>query len=179
MTHKYKYLLIIDFEATCMEGIKIPNQEIIEWPCILLDVETKQIVDVFHKYVKPIYNPITEFCTSLTGITQQMVDSANTFDIVYAEFLEWMKSHALYPDQPTNYIMVSCGNWDFANMLPNQAKLIGLQQLPHCFYKWINIKQAFQDITNIKVGGMVELLKKCNLELVGKHHSGKIGRAHV
>ena len=168
---QYKYLLVIDFEATCEAGIIIKNQEIIEFPCVLIDIKTKQIIDVFHQYVKPIHNPISQFCTELTGIVQTVVDSANTFDIVFHDFINWMKSHELYPDQPTNYIMVSCGDWDFAKMLPMQAKLSKIT-LPHCFYKWINIKQAYQNLTNVKIGGMPDLLNKCKLELVGKHHSG-------
>lgn len=50
-------------------------QEIIEFPCILVEFtadnrgfETKSC---FHSYVKPIVHPnLTEFCTQLTGITQ-------------------------------------------------------------------------------------------------------------
>lgn len=51
-----------------------------EWPVVLLkwsdkDVEgrarTLEVVDEFRSYVKPIWRPhLSDFCTSLTGITQ-------------------------------------------------------------------------------------------------------------
>lgn len=51
-----------------------------EWPVVLLkwtdkDAEgrarTLEVVDEFRSYVKPIWRPkLSEFCTSLTGITQ-------------------------------------------------------------------------------------------------------------
>ena len=65
----FKKLLILDFEATCNEGKWV--NEIIEFPTVVLDVETNKIVSEFHFYVKPEINPIlTPFCIDLTGIQQ-------------------------------------------------------------------------------------------------------------
>ncbi|KAJ2993248.1 3'-5' exoribonuclease 1 [Globomyces sp. JEL0801] len=68
----FAYYLVLDFEGTCDENSRFDYaSEIIEFPVILIDGQTLQIVDQFHRYVRPILQPtLTEFCISLTGITQ-------------------------------------------------------------------------------------------------------------
>ena len=87
-----RYLLVLDFEATCGDGVW--NSEIIEFPTLLYDLREREL-DVylhyswilnistfstyitglvkatFHEYVKPQIHPqLTPYCTELTGITQ-------------------------------------------------------------------------------------------------------------
>jgi len=46
-------------------------QEIIEFPIVIVDVKAKAVKAIFQTYVKPVIDPkLTEFCTQLTGITQ-------------------------------------------------------------------------------------------------------------
>jgi ERI1 exoribonuclease 3 len=67
--NKLKHLLILDFEATC--GDTIYNQEIIEFPILLYNIKDNKVLATFHEYIRPVTNPtLTEFCTTLTGITQ-------------------------------------------------------------------------------------------------------------
>ena len=70
-----QFLLVLDFEATCIKDQKIqPCPEIIEFPVFVIDVQKRQKVGQFHRYLKPKYNPqLTQFCTQLTGITQDMI----------------------------------------------------------------------------------------------------------
>lgn len=72
------FIAVLDFEATCLPDRVIIPQEIIEFPCVLYKLEPNAItfVSEFHEYVKPT-KPVTEFCTTLTGITQQTVDVAD------------------------------------------------------------------------------------------------------
>lgn len=72
MASKLRYLLVLDFEATCGEGGFPQDQmEIIEFPTIMYDLQVKKEVGRFHEYVRPVIRPqLTEFCTGLTGITQ-------------------------------------------------------------------------------------------------------------
>jgi ERI1 exoribonuclease 3 len=72
MASKLRYLLVLDFEATCGEGGFPQDQmEIIEFPTIVYDLQVKKEVGRFHEYVRPVIRPqLTEFCTGLTGITQ-------------------------------------------------------------------------------------------------------------
>ena len=51
---KFKYFLVLDFEAQCKSGEKIQPQEIIEFPCLMIDSENFQILDTFHQYIKVI-----------------------------------------------------------------------------------------------------------------------------
>ncbi len=71
------YLMVLDFEANCVKDGEKPLkvQEIIEFPVVLVNVKTKKVEDVFHHYVKPQVVPkLSDFCTELTGITQEKVD---------------------------------------------------------------------------------------------------------
>ena len=68
----FKYLLVLDFEANCIEEGALECQEIIEFPVVPVDAANLKILEdkIFHTYVKPtVVAKITEFCTGLTGIT--------------------------------------------------------------------------------------------------------------
>ena len=71
---RLRYLLILDFEATCDDLQSTPprnEMEIIELPTILYDIEKDQVKAIFHEYVRPVRHPtLTKFCTDLTGIEQ-------------------------------------------------------------------------------------------------------------
>lgn len=82
-----KYLLVLDFEATCGDGIK--NPEIIEFPTLLYNFEQDKAEATFHEYVRPVENPqLTEFCTKLTGIEQ--VSAVSTLTVVSSTDL-WLQ----------------------------------------------------------------------------------------
>ncbi|CAK9100291.1 unnamed protein product [Durusdinium trenchii] len=69
----YDCYVVLDFEATCWEG-RHADQEIIEFPLVLVDAKTLTQVDEFRTYVRPEQNPtLSQFCTKLTGITQEQV----------------------------------------------------------------------------------------------------------
>ena len=72
MANDLRYLLVLDFEATCGEsGFPRGQMEVIEFPTLVYDLQEKKEVGKFHEYVKPVILPqLTEFCTTLTGITQ-------------------------------------------------------------------------------------------------------------
>ncbi|KAF9415574.1 hypothetical protein BGZ94_000060 [Podila epigama] len=94
---RYDYMLAFDVEATCETGIAFdfPN-EIIEFPVVLLDGKTLEVVDEFHSYVRPTHRPIlSKFCKDLTGIQQETIDAAPTFVQVLAMFEEWLKKHGI------------------------------------------------------------------------------------
>lgn len=79
---------MLDFEATCEEDVKLkPCSEIIEFPVMVVSLKEAKIIDKFHHYVTPSFNPkLTKFCTELTGITQEMVDNKLKLEQVLAEF---------------------------------------------------------------------------------------------
>jgi len=68
----FDYICVFDFECTCdMDRGTMKAQEIIEFPIVIVDVKAKAVKAIFQTYVKPVIDPkLTEFCTQLTGITQ-------------------------------------------------------------------------------------------------------------
>jgi len=73
---KYDYFCVLDFEATCDDVKRLSHQEIIEFPVVVVDARTFEVAAEFHKYVRPVWNPIlTKFCTELTGIQQVWITS--------------------------------------------------------------------------------------------------------
>lgn len=87
------YIACVDLEATCDDSPSFNRREmeIIEFGCTLLNPEYK-VVGTFNSFVRPTINPIlTQFCKELTTITQDQVDTADTWDQVavqIARFLE-------------------------------------------------------------------------------------------
>lgn len=60
-----RFLLVLDFEATCLKNEKIqPCPEIIEFPVIMIDTHNQKIIGEFHQYVRPTLNSkLSAFCT--------------------------------------------------------------------------------------------------------------------
>ena len=70
MSGPLRYLLILDFEATCGDAVEGQN-EIIEFPTLVYDLKEDTVLSTFHEYVRPVIHPtLTPFCIDLTGITQ-------------------------------------------------------------------------------------------------------------
>ena len=123
----FKFFLVLDFEANCQKGQRLDPQEIIEFPCLLVESETFKIVSTFHEYIKPVGVPgLTPFCTELTGITQDMVDTKKTFPDILEKFQVWYGENSLTLE---NSSFVTCGLWDLVDMLPKQCKYSGQGKL--------------------------------------------------
>ncbi|KAG6821163.1 hypothetical protein H0H93_005383 [Arthromyces matolae] len=102
----YDAFLVLDIEATCWKGtdFSFPN-EIIEFPVCLMrwkdktsDLKASQleVIAEFRSFVRPTWQPIlSDFCTELTGITQEQVDEAPPFSTVLASFEKFMVKHGL------------------------------------------------------------------------------------
>jgi len=171
-----EYLVVLDFEATCDSGSRIDPQEIIEFPSVLYDLETRQVIDEFSTFVRPEHHPVlTPFCTELTGITQQEVDDAPVFRAVLSQHIAWLSGHGLLqPAREDQFALVTCGDWDLNAMLPNQCATAGVSigELPVCYRRWTNIKTVFEATMRKRAGGMVGMLKALKLKLEGRHHRG-------
>jgi inhibitor of KinA sporulation pathway (predicted exonuclease) len=95
----FDYYGVLDFECTCDrrdDPSKPWVHEIIEWPVVLVDGRSGEVVDEFHHYIRPVERPtITAFCTELTGITQQMVDAGVTLREALLRFDRWLAQRGL------------------------------------------------------------------------------------
>ncbi|KAJ3166010.1 hypothetical protein HK101_012013 [Irineochytrium annulatum] len=177
------YIAVLDFEATCnsVDGKKDHSfgpLEIIEFPTVLIDTTLPgfPVVAEFREYVKPVKNRVlTEFCTGLTGITQDQVDAADPFPQVLQRYSQFVTDHGLTTE---NCLVVTCGDWDLKTMLPAQMRILaaGAVAAPELLSRWNNVKKSFsrhmgassQDMK----AGMAGMLRMMGLELEGRHHSG-------
>ncbi|KAF4528527.1 hypothetical protein B566_EDAN015608 [Ephemera danica] len=165
----YDYFLVLDFEATCMKDKKIPIQEIIEFPCIKINGITMDIESIFHQYVQPQVNPmLSNFCTDLTGITQEMVDGQCDFKNTLQKFDIWLKEQGLCNAKSA---FVTSGDWDLQVLLPTQCYNENIS-VPSYLTSWINIKQAFADATGHFPHGILHMMRLLNLKHTGRLHSG-------
>ena len=142
-----RYWLVMDFEATCEDGDRRWPNEIIEWPCVLVDAETKATVDEFRSFVRPTERPsLTPFCTRLTSITQADVADAPPLPEVLAAFDAWLRSYGASEDDGTA-LSVWCGDWDLATCLPRECARKGLDgAVPPVLRRWCNIKLPFVEV---------------------------------
>jgi len=127
---------------------------------------------------------LTEFCTSLTGITQEQVDTGiplrDAIDRVHT-FLEGL---GIFNSE---FVFLSCGDFD-GNQMRREA-LHKKMNIPNYLKRWINFKKVMptylfdpsrpkldykfvKDIKKPVVGGMPDMLSICGLQLQGRHHSG-------
>lgn len=171
------HFCILDFEKTCQDRDIDPNfapQEIIEFPSVLLVRGTSAAVAEFQSFVKPCVHPmLTPFCTQLTGIAQQQVDTAHDLPAVLTKHHAWLRD--IVP-QESDCVFVTCGDMDLKRSLPDDPNVP--KEVPDCYRKWINIKKAFGSFyTNWYKKGkqprnMLEMMEKLDIALDGKHHSG-------
>lgn len=178
LEQSFSHVLILDFEATCLKDRQISPQEIIEFPCILIDLKTFETVREFHKYVKPVKRPrLSPFCFELTGISQKTVDLSSTFPDVYAQFLSWLRELRENVDV-VSLVTMTCGDWDLNEMLINQLNVSGISydDVPHCLKHWINVKKLFEKEVGIKIekqkNDLQQMLEAFGMQLEGKLHSG-------
>lgn len=124
MIDPHAHAIILDFEATCSDTGRVDPQEVIEFPSVLLDLATGEVVDEFASFVRPVHHPqLSSFCRELTTITQADVDAAPPFAEVFAAHQAWLDGHGLTPQ---NALMVTCGDWDLGSMLPRQCRVMAL-----------------------------------------------------
>lgn len=157
--------VILDLEATCWEDRSLKNtSEIIEIGAVRMNSE-REITGEFSRFIRPQLHPeLSEFCQSLTTITQEEIDAAASFPVVLGEFLHWIK------EGNSSYQLGSWGFYD-KNQFEKDCTLHSLDTAwlnPH-----ISIKHQYATITGAKRPmGMAGALKRESLDLVGTHHRG-------
>jgi 3'-5' exoribonuclease 1 len=162
----FNYYLVLDLEATCCDkGSIAPNQmEIIEIGAVMVDSKTLTIVDEFQSFVKPTHNPmLTEFCKSLTSISQMQVDRAPTYPEASVMLKNWLSGYS-------NGVFGSWGDYDRKQFQQdsNFHKVSFPIAYPH-----VNLKKMFSETQNLpKRYGMAKALELASLPLAGTHHRG-------
>lgn len=182
----YEWLIVIDFEATCFEKPFNRNkQEIIEFPAVLLNLETGIIEKEFHKYLRPVEIPIlSDYCKNLTGISQETVDDGELFASVMEEFRKWVKltikeKKLVLPKTKKsnldgNCAFVTWGNWDFHIQLKNECNRKKVRK-PSFFNQWIDLKQIYIELGTFKNQFTFgDALEQAGIKFVGRPHNGLV-----
>ncbi len=75
-------IVVFDLEATCWEGKEFAYKyrEVIALGACILDVKSLEISGKFNKICKPVKTEISEYCTSITGITQEQANNGEDFE---------------------------------------------------------------------------------------------------
>lgn len=179
----YKYLIAIDLEATCWEKRQRNCQEIIEFPAVLINLETGKIEKEFHQYVRPVEIPeLSDYCVNLTGIPQETVDAADLLPDVIESFTLWIKETIkkkklvlakMKPEDPVgNCIIVTWGNWDILIQLRNETRRKNIRK-PSYFNQFMDLKQIFvETYRRMDAFTFADALDQSKLVFEGRPHSG-------
>ncbi|KAJ7349489.1 ribonuclease H-like domain-containing protein [Mycena albidolilacea] len=130
----YDAFLVLDVEGTCQQGSNFdyPN-EIIEFPVCLMrwkdrdggNASQLEVIAEFRSFVKPSWRPtLSEFCTELTGITQDQVDSAPDFPSMLRSFRAFLVQHKLigtHGKRILRYCWCTDGPWDIRDFVVKQC----------------------------------------------------------
>jgi inhibitor of KinA sporulation pathway (predicted exonuclease) len=165
---KYDYFLVIDLEATCCNQKSIPSHEmeIIEIGAVMVNEKHLDVVAEFQTFIQPVRHPIlTNFCTELTSITQDLVNSAPSFGEAIASLREWLGDY-------NNVVFCSWGDFDRKQFILDES--YHQIELPYPIPKQhLNFKQLFTDNQGLKKKfGMKGALELAEIQLVGTHHRG-------
>lgn len=158
-------IIIIDLEATCWQGIQPKDQvsEIIEIGICVLDIPTGTISKNKGILVKPAKSKVSQFCTELTTITQEMLDKDG---IPFQEACQLLRTEY----DAYQYTWASYGAYDL-RMLKNQCKIRNVDY--PLSQDHINVKELFTQVKGLnKKVGMKGALHILDLPLEGTHHRG-------
>jgi len=157
--------IIIDLEATCWKNVMdFTKMEIIEIGAVKLAGDSLDVLGELPCFVRPVDSPeLSEFCKELTSITQQDVDAAETFDIVFPKLLAWIGEE--------DYKIVSWGNYDMKQFVIDCQRHD--LEMPEKFeQEHINLKKEFAKLKHRRPCGMKQALRMLDLPLEGTHHRG-------
>ena len=141
---------VLDFECTCEENTWSYLHEVIEFPVVLVDTSTKQIVDSFHRYVRPTENTtLSNFCKGLTGIDQALVDDAEPIDTVLHELDEWLRSKDLVSGAGATHdfgkFAFATDGWDLDHFLDVECRRKGLYKPGAYLDRWVDLEKIFKE----------------------------------
>lgn len=122
--------------------------EIIELPVVVIDVKACKVKSIFHTYVRlELEKEVTEFCTELTGITNEQVSADNVPSIKDAlnQLHKFLSEEGIFQKE---FIFLSCGDFD-GNQLSRESEKKNFT-LPNYLKRWINLKKVFPTADELK-----------------------------
>ncbi|XP_056100689.1 LOW QUALITY PROTEIN: ERI1 exoribonuclease 2 [Rhinichthys klamathensis goyatoka] len=183
---RFSFLIIIDFESTCWREKNSFRPEIIEFPAVLLNLCNGSVESEFHSFVQPQEHPVLSgFCSQLTGITQDQVDSAPPLHICLSRFVRWLQG--LQQERGVAYETDSSGpapsghacafvtwsDWDLGVCLLYECKRKQLR-VPEALKSWIDLRATYRLFYNRKPKGLRGALLDLGIQFTGREHSGLV-----
>ncbi|KAL9645672.1 hypothetical protein ABK040_003405 [Willaertia magna] len=159
--------------------------EILEFPVLLLNSKTLEIVDTFHHYIRPTKmteEHINEYVKGKYvrwGLEKEWHEKAISFTECLELFKQFLSKHQLISIDnfdkihygAYSYAFITCGNWDIKTQIPKQCSICNIK-LPVYFRKWINCKEIYNKFYKARITGMRGMLNGLKIKLEGNHHSG-------
>ncbi|KAI9024350.1 hypothetical protein CLU79DRAFT_700432 [Phycomyces nitens] len=147
----FKRLIILNVEATCDENPTNPaaiqvtkeNSEIIEFSFVVVDAANMQVLHKEQHYVKPERTPLTTFCTDVTGISWDMLESAGTLKDAILALDQYINTEI--EDKGLSFCFVTHGGWILRIQIPREARDKNIE-LPSylAFCRMFDLKQEIQ-----------------------------------
>ena len=164
----FDWLAVIDLESTCDEPANPAPQEVIELPCVLLNLRTLELCSSCRSYVRPTEHPkLSEFCTQLTGITQEQVDGGVPLAAALASLDAFLASHGAL----SSVLCATWSDWDLSHMLASEARWRRLQ-LPAYLQRWCDLRSVFRRHYPRAQGGLEEACATAGVPWEGRAHCG-------
>ncbi|KAJ1285971.1 hypothetical protein BS78_03G318100 [Paspalum vaginatum] len=169
---KLDYFFILDLEG---------KVEILEFPIIMIDAQSMEFVDSFHRFVRPTTmseQRTTEYIAGKygkLGLDRVWHDTAIPFKEVLQQLEEWIGNHNLWKKEHAGSLnsaaFVTCGNWDLKTKVPDQCKVSKIK-LPTYFMEWINLKDIYLNFYRRRATGMMTMMRELQMPIIGSHHLG-------
>ncbi|MFA5599552.1 MAG: 3'-5' exonuclease [Phenylobacterium sp.] len=153
--------IVLDVEATCWENEKRSIQEIIEIGAVSISADTLEENWNTSIIIKPVYEPkLSEFCTELTSINQEMVDNG----VSYKDAIKRLNEKLEYDD-----VFCSWGKFDDNIMRKNC-------QLHNVKYPFgnghSNIKNVVSSVLGTKIKSVSKMCNFLGVKFQGRLHRG-------
>lgn len=174
----YDYFCVVDFECTCDQA-NAKAHEIIEFPGVFLNARTLDVDFEFHCYVRPTEIPkLTDFCTELTGITQNTVDASELLESALCKFRDFCNERGLVATRRTEeegqltFCIATDGPWDVCKFLAPELKRKRIVGFTRAWQNVVDVRKTFREHFRMTRGGVCDMLAAAGLKFEGREHSG-------
>ncbi|CBY43136.1 unnamed protein product, partial [Oikopleura dioica] len=125
--------------------------EITEFPAVLVNLSTEEIISEFHEFVCPKESPeLSDFCKKLTHLEKKDLSKEKTLEEVMIDFELWtkdvQKEHDLYFYTPKD--------WDISSQLLSETKRKKIE-IPEMLKSWVDLRavsRVYLQSVNKKMG---------------------------
>jgi len=133
-------------------------------------------------FVKPTEQPtLSTFCTKLTGITQEVVDSAQTIEDTLKKVHDWLVEKKLlfceYEEALTTtnhdiqFLFATDGKWDFKKFLIPELQRKHIR-IPYYYTHVLDVRKAQALFYGQKQASLAKALNQLDMQFEGNEHCG-------